>query len=242
LGRGGPAGGGPAQVRIATRCLGERETGAVQSDVLKALGFPSLSMALTASTFRAIGRLAPRYGVNGRNVLACVGVDLGLRGRKGPIFQNLVSLVPIHARADDLPDRDGLLRMLGRQMRERLESGADLGVLQQAALMGRQPGHSTHWLAEMALRRGLSLWYAYFGALDAAGDRFCGAPVEDVFYAGPCWPPMGLTLLVNQFRGRLRFQATYVPESVPECLAEEFLDQVISDLTSGSSAGSAEAR
>ena len=41
---------------------------------------------------------------------------------------------------------------------------------------------------------------------------------------------MGVTLLVNQFRGQLHFQATYVPESVPEPLANAFLDEVLRDL------------
>jgi hypothetical protein len=187
-------------------------------------------MALLGAAYRAVHRLAHPDGTGRRNFIAGIGVDLGLRGKGGPIFQNLVSLIPIHARPEDLRDRDGLLRTLGRQLRDQLASGADLGVLQQAALMGRQPWHGSHWIVEMVLRHGFSLWYAYFGALDAAGERFCGAPVEDVFYAGPGWPPMGLTLLVSQFRGRLRFQATYVPECVPESLAEAFLDQVVRDL------------
>ena len=41
---------------------------------------------------------------------------------------------------------------------------------------------------------------------------------------------MGMTLIANQFRGRLLLQATYVPESVPEGLANEFLDGVVEDL------------
>jgi hypothetical protein len=221
---------GLAPVRIASRRLEPDQTGALRSYALNTLGFPSLSVPLVGSVFRAIGRLAPRHGVGGDNVLAGIGVDLGLRGRRGPIFQNLVSLIPLHARPDDLRDRDGLVRMLGRQMREQLAGAADLGVVQQAALMGRQPWHGSHWLVDMVLRRGFSLWYAYFGSLDAAGDRFCGVPVEDVFYAGPCWPPVGLTLLVNQFRGRLLLQATYVPESVPDAVANEFLDEVVGDL------------
>src|SRR5262249_28028975 len=131
---------------------------------------------------------------------------------------------------DDLENRDALVQLLGRQLRHELAAGADLGVLQQAALMGRQPWHDSHWLVDMVLRHGFSLWYAYFGALDAGSDRFLGAGVEEVFFAGPCWPPLGVTLVVNQFRGRLLFQATYVPEEVPSDVAEAFLHHVVSDL------------
>src|SRR5262249_32377494 len=94
----------------------------------------------------------------------------------------------------------------------------------------RRPRH-IRWVVDAFLRYAFSLWYAYFGALDAIGDRFCGAPVADVFYVGPAWSPVGLTLLANQFRGRLLLQATYVPELVPPALAETFLDAVVSDLT-----------
>jgi hypothetical protein len=220
----------PAGVRIATRCLEPDATRALQAGVIKASGFPNLSMALAGSAFRAIRQLTPRQEAPGRGFLAGIGVDLGLRGRRGLILQNLVSLVPVGARPEDLEDRDRLLRMLSRQMRERLAGEADLGLLQLVALLGRHPRPDARWLVEHFLRHGFSLWYAYFGSLDAAGDSFCGAPVERVFYTGPAWSAVGLTLLVNQHRGRLFLQATCTPESVPEALAHRFLDHVVGDL------------
>ena len=231
LGHGRSAGPGTMPVMIVGRRLDAATTSAVRARTQTILGVPSLSMALAASAFRAVDRLAPRNGRVGRNLIAGLGVDLGLRRHNGPLFQNLVSLVPLHATTEDLNDRDALVQLLGRQLRNELAAGADLGVLQQAALMGRQPWYDSHWLVDMGLRHGLSLWYAYFGALDAVGERFCGAGVEDVFFAGPCWPPLGLTLVVNQFRGRLLFQVTYVPEEVPSTVAEAFLDHVVNDLT-----------
>jgi hypothetical protein len=225
---GGAASTGPVRVRIATRCLEQDATKALLARVIKISGLPSLSMALAASAFRAIGQFAPRTGAVGRNLLAGIGVDLGLRGRKGPIFQNLVSLVPVSARLEELGDRDSLVRLLNRQTRERLASDADLGLLQRVALLGRRP--DADWVIEHLLRYSFSLWYGYFGSLDAVGDSFCGTAIERICYTGPAWPAVGLTLLVNQHRGRLLFQATYTPQSVPEALAERFLDQVIGDL------------
>jgi hypothetical protein len=103
-------------------------------------------------------------------------------------------------------------------------------MLQAVAQSGRRPRPDFRWAIEHFLRHGFSLWYGYFGAADAAGDHFCGAPVEMVFYTGPAWPPLGMTLLANQHRGRLFFQAIYTPESVPEPLAHDFLDAVVGDL------------
>jgi hypothetical protein len=110
----GAAGTGSGQVRIAARCLGQEATRALQARVIRANGFPSPSMALAGSAFRAVGRLTPRQGAGGRRFLAGIGIDLGLRGRTGPIFHNLVSVVPVGAAAEDLGDRDALVRMLIR--------------------------------------------------------------------------------------------------------------------------------
>jgi hypothetical protein len=228
LGRSVPVPRGAAPVRIATRCLTPSETGALTGQVAGDGGFPSLSMAVLGSAFRSIGRLIPGTGTH--NFLAGIGVDLGLRGRNGPLFQNLVSLVPIGVRSEELEERAGLTRTLSRRLREALAGDADLGVLQLAVLAGRGARHEAPWVIEHLLRHGFSLWYGYFGALDVIGTHFCGTPVEKVFYAGPAWPPLGLTLLVNQFRGSVFFQATYLPESVPERLAGRFLDELVGGL------------
>jgi long-chain acyl-CoA synthetase len=229
LGRSVAAPPGPGQLRIVGRCLGEHETTALQSRVVEVCGYPSLSMALVASAFRAIGRLSPQRWPGGCNLVAGIGVDLGLRGHTRPIFQNLVSLVPIRARSENLEDRDELVQILSRQLLERLEQDADLGMVQLVTLFSRRP-RQERWAIDLVLHLGFSLWYAYFGSQDALGEHFAGAALETVSFAGPAWPPVGVTLLVNQFRGRLWFQVTYVPESVPESLANHFLDQVLSDL------------
>jgi hypothetical protein len=223
------ASGGTSAVRFVTRELDIEQTRAFEARVVKACGFPSLSMALMGSTFRVIHRLAPERMKAGDSCVAGIGVDLGLRERKGLTFQNLVSLLPIRAPIADLDDRDRLLQMLSRQMRERLAEECDLGLLQCLSVLSKRPRQS-RWLLDVPLKVGFSLWYAYFGALDEVGERFGGAGIERVFYTGPCWPQVGITLLANQFRGRLLLQVTYVPESVPEEVANKFLDEIIGDL------------
>jgi hypothetical protein len=215
---------------ITTRQLDAAQTTALQARVVKVCGFPSLSMAIMASAFRAIERLAPPRVNAGDSCIAGIGVDLGLRGKKGLTFQNLVSVVPVRAPLIDLKDLDQLTHVLSRQFRERLADEIDLGMLQCLSTLSGRP-RQTRWLLDLALKTGFSLWYAYFGALDAVGDSFCGAAIDNLFYTGPSWAPMGMTLLANQFRGRLCLQATYVPDAVPTGLAEEFLDAVVEDLT-----------
>jgi hypothetical protein len=210
------------------RSMEQSATSALRARLLQAGGLPNLSMALLGSAFRAIARLAPSPAP-AAHFAAGIGVDLGLRRRNGLLFGNPISLVPIRACQADLGDRDGLAALLGRQFRERLQDALDVGLLQLLPVLCRRLSQ-TRWLLNLGLRQGFSLWYAYFGSLDGVGDQFCGARVEDVFFIGPTWPPMGLTLLISQFRGRLRFLATYLPESVPEPLAGAFLDQLLADL------------
>jgi hypothetical protein len=229
LGRRAATRASPVQLRIVTRCLEAAVVQALRARVIRVCGFPSLSMALIASAFRAIEHLALEPSPRKDNFIAGIGIDLGQRGRAGPIFQNLASLVPIRARTAELADRDELLRLLSGQLRDRLGQRIDLGVLQLTLLFNRRPEHM-RWVIEHLLRYGFSLWYAYFGALDALGSHFCQAPIENVFYTGPSWSPIGLTLLANQFRGRILLQATHVPETVPERLVHQFLDHVVADL------------
>jgi hypothetical protein len=193
-------------------------------------GFPSLSMALLAGAFRALGRETRQPRSLRRNFIAGLGVDLGLRGRDGPLFRNLMSIVPLRARWSELEDYDELVRMLSQQFRQRLNRSADLGLVMLARFVSRRPR-----LGDRAVRRvmlgGYSLWYAYFGALDGVGETFCGARIEDVYFTAPTWPPMGLTLLASQFRGRLHLQATYLPEIVPDDTMQRYLEGLVADLT-----------
>jgi hypothetical protein len=226
---GGDPGGGPVRFRIAACRLERDEVRALRARVVGACGYPAVSMALVGSVFRALGRLAPRNMPTGAQFVAGIGIDLGVRGDRGPIFQNLTSLVPISAHAADLADREELMRMLSRQLRERLAAGCDLGMLQLVSVINRRP-RRVRLVIDSLTGLAFSLWYAYFGPVDAVGDQFCGGAVEDVCYTGPSWSPLGLTLIVNQFRGHLLFQATYLPDCVPDQLARDFLSAVVADL------------
>ncbi len=218
-----------AQLKIAARALDPEATRAVRAGVIRACGLPNLSMALLACAFRGIGALGPPHLTADRKYMAGIGLDLNLRGGGGARLQNLLSLVPLNAPADDLADRDELVRLLSRQMRSRLEERIDLGVLRLAHVFQRRPRH-IRWVMDHLLRWECSLWYAYFGSLDAAGPRLCGAKVQDVSYVGPAWSPLGIALLTNQYGGRLRLNLTYDPELVAPPLADSYLDHVLAEL------------
>jgi hypothetical protein len=214
--------------RLAVRRLEPAATQALEAQAVSVCGMPAVSMAVLASAFRAIARRAGPAPA-GRYFNAGIGVDLGISRAKGPALQNLTTLVPLRAGRDDVGDRDQLTRLLNRQLREQLAGDMDLGVLELATVYGRQQRQG-RWAIELLLRYCLSLWYGSFGNLRGLGPEFCGVPVEEVFSAGPAWAPVGLTLLVNQFQGRLHLQCTFVPACVPEALVNAFLEEVLADL------------
>jgi hypothetical protein len=228
MGNATQAGTTPGEVGMTARCLDAGATAAVQRRVQALGGMPSLSMTILASAFRAVGRLAGARQGRTDFFHAGIGVDLGLRGRHGPLLGNLMSMVSLMARAGDLAERDALVRQLSAQLRHRIANGADLGMLRFATTFARRP-RQAHWIVDAWLRYAFSLWYAYFGPLDP-GAHFCGADVQCVYSVGPCWPAIGVTLLVNQFRGRLQFQVTYSTATVSRARAQDFLDLVVDDI------------
>lgn len=223
-----PAARQPWDVRILTRELSVEESAALRRRVVEVCRFPALSMALLASVFRTVQVLA-MPDPERKNFIAGIGIDLGLRSGDGPIFQNLVSVLPIAAQPEELADHASLVRRLNEQLRERLQTDCDLGVLELTDLSRHLPGFFRKSTGGL-LKNNYSVWYAWFGAAGGAADSLCGTPISDVRYIGPAWPPLGLTLLGNEFQGRMQFQATCLPDLVPVDLAEQFLDFVLADL------------
>jgi hypothetical protein len=217
---------GSVSFRIVTRRLEPPATAALAKHVVRTCGVPSLSMAVLAAALRAIQELASDS--SGVYFNTGIGVDLGIRRGGLPALQNLTTLVPLRATRDEVAEFDTLIQFLVRQFRGQLDRGMDLGVLELATVYGRKQ-HQARWTIEILLRFCISLWYASFGTLREIGTHFRAAPVEEAYSAGPAWPPVGLTLLVNQHAGRLHLQATYIPECVSDMLANEFLNRVMCD-------------
>lgn len=230
LGRHLPAG-ERATYAILTRTLSAEETRAAEAGARRATGVPNLSMALLASAFLGVGRLTEGRPDRGAYYQTGIAADLGLRNRPLDILENLATLIPLRVPAADATDRDGLARLLARQLLDHLAARTDLGILQQITALGRQRERG-QWVVELLQRYCVCFWYGYLGPL-RLGPTFGGAPVADVFSAGPTWPAIGVTLLANQFAGRLRVQLTYIPQVVPPATAAAYLDGVVADLLAG---------
>ena len=164
-----------------------------------------------------------------RGWTAGIGVDLGLRRPGGSDLHNLMSIVPLRAEPDELSDSGALANRLNNQLRRHLQHDVDLGMLQLISTFARRP-HRLRWGVDHCLAHGFSLWYAYFGALDVLGKEFLGVPIDDVSYVGPCWSPMGITLLAQLYQRRLALQVTYVPELVADHDAQAFLRRLSADI------------
>ncbi len=239
LGREVP-GGDRLECRLAVRQLDADATRTLEGHAIRTCGVPGVSMAVLASAFRSVARLAGP-AAPGHYLNAGIGVDLGLNRSGRPALQNLTTLVPLRADPEDVRNRDRLTRLLSRQLRDHLAGDMDLGILELAAVYGRRQ-HQGRWAIELLLRHCLSLWYGSFGTLRGLGPEFAGVPVEEAFSAGPAWAPLGLTLLVNQFQGRLHLQCTFVPQCVSEPLANAFLDELLADLPTAAEATCADGR
>jgi hypothetical protein len=214
--------------RVLSTRLEATQTGAFQTSTLAACGLPAMSMSILANAFFALARLAGERHRQ-RGWTAGIGVDLGLRRPGGSDLHNLMSIVPLRAEPDYLDDPRALANQLSDQLRRHLQQEVDLGMLQLISAFSRRP-HRLRWGVDHCLAHGFSLWYAYFGALDALGSVFLGVPIDDVSYVGPCWSPMGITLLAQQYQRRLALQLTYIPDLVADQVAQTFLQRLRADI------------
>lgn len=223
---------GPPVYRCLTRSLDKATTRNLEAHAAKACGFASLSMSLLAGAYRSIwaGRSSD---ADAHELLAAgVGIDLGLRRSQRLVFSNLVSVVPVYAFSDELGDRDELVRILSRRLRERIQRSNDWSLIHLTSMLRRRRAVIGRF-ARGIVTEGISFWFAYFGALDAVGSRFCGVRVNDVLMASPSCAPAGLSMVGHKFQGRLSILVTYMPALVSDAEAHAFLDVLIGDLTQG---------
>ncbi|MFQ5428703.1 MAG: hypothetical protein ACE5E1_00210 [Phycisphaerae bacterium] len=216
--------------RIAVRSLNENQTAALTERATRLCGFANLSPVILAGVFRAVSRLTPRPQ-RGRTCFQ-TDVPLNLRrpGTSAPIFHNFMSFVQMSAMGSELSDRDGLARTLSARMRDQLRRGIDLGNLQMMAFMSRHVRLLRKHVMERAKKHPFTLGFGFQGPVVEGLETFCGRAVDWLYTLNSAMAPPGITLQINRFRDRLNLGLTYIEESVPESLAEAFLDAVIEDL------------
>jgi hypothetical protein len=214
--------------RIAVRELDEAATKAFLARTTRLCGFPSPSMAVLASIFRAILIHTPRPLTARSALVAAAGTNLRGRGALGPVFRNLGSLLRVIARPDEMAERDKLILRLNRQMREQLSDNTDLALLQFVWWLRRWSG-----LMERRARQAQhhhSVNYGYMGELVGPGASFCGVPVQRMFPVTQAWSPPGLAIAPALCHGRLILPASYMADTVPAQRLQAFLDTVVADL------------
>ncbi len=220
---------GPARLEIVSRRLDARSSSVLRGRIVALCGFPCISMAVLGSAFRAIDRLGPPDDSR-QHFAAGIGIPIPANGQAALVFQNVTSAISLRVGREDLLHRDRLTRLLSDQLRQRLADGVDLGILGMAAAFSRRYRY-VEWAVWHLVHYAYSLWFGYFGSLEAVGKSFCGSAIEDLFHTGgPIWPSIALSLLVNQYGGHLNFQATYDARLIPPPLAEAFLDFLLADL------------
>jgi hypothetical protein len=228
LGRPAPGDTAPTRYAILAHRLTAEQTRAAEARVRAVVGVPNLSMAILAALFRGLDRLTVGRPDRGNYYQAGIALDLGLKNRPADALENLSTLVPLLVPGTVTTDRDGLVRVLARQLLDKLSSRTDVGILEMVTQFGRRRDRAG-WVMDLLMRYCLCFWYGYLGAIDV-GPTLLGAPVSEVFSAGPTWPAVGITMLASQSAGRLNLQLTYIPRSVPAALAADYLNGVVADL------------
>ncbi len=222
-----PAPGG--DLRIAVRELDEAQTEAFTRRIVAQCGFRSMSLAVLAGVFRAILRNSP-HPTNDRSALFIyLGTNLRGSNDRGPIFHNLSSMLPLLVRPEDMGDREKLIRLLNRQMRERLGQNIDLAFLQWAWWLRHLPRVHVRPGQDVYFRQCVN--YGYMGVLSEKGDTFCGAAVDRIFPVAQMYSPPALSVAPSLCGGRLILPALYVADTVPEARIHGFLDSLVHDLT-----------
>jgi hypothetical protein len=214
--------------RIRSITMTKEQTLALRARTIAACGFPAISMSVLAAVFRALNQQGAVRNHN-HSWVAGIGVDLGLRRPGVSVLHNQMSILPVRIESSELGSRQRAIQLLNEQLRDQLASEVDLGLLQLMRVLARRP-HQMDWAVDHCLAHGFSLWYAYFGSLDEIGREFLGVPIENASYIGPCWSPIGVTLLAQEFQGRLGLQLTYLPELVSDEDANRFLARTCADL------------
>jgi hypothetical protein len=216
-------------VRLVVRSLDEDQTARCLSRGRRLCGFVSPNPVLLASAFRAVQQVSPPSGGWLQRLATQVPINLRPPGADQPLFANLQTYLRLAVPPSALADRDGLVRLLHRQLREQLRRGVDLGFLQMTERMRGRPRQGR--LVARGMSRALTFLYGYHGASEAGLDTFCGTPVRNICGGiVTAWSPPGLSFGINQYRGRLNLMVAHVAEVVPESLAASFLDALVEDL------------
>lgn len=216
--------------RITVRTLDVEQTETIAERTRQLCGFPSLSPAVLASAFRTISKMTKGPLTNRTLFHADMPLNLRPPGIHTPVFRNFMSFVQMQAMAPELKDRDELTRLLNTRIRDQIRRQIDLGNLQMMSLLSRFTWLLKKHILDRARKQPLTLFFGFLGPSLQGLTEFCDQPIDWLYSATGAVSPPGITLQVNQFAGKLNLVLAYVSETVPEPVANEFLDTLIADM------------
>lgn len=217
---------------ICVRHMTDEQTRHVIARSKRICGFQNLTPLILASAFRTVARLTPRPQTSDSFFQADVPLNLRPPGRKSPIFQNLMSFVSMEIRRADLSDRDVAAQKLYVHLRRQLSRSMDLGNEQLISALAPLAFLMERHIRSRARKVPSTFGFGFLGPIAPELEQFCGQETEMFYAVNSALSPPGITLQVNQFRGRLNAMITYIVGPVTRVGADQFLDTFVDDLCS----------
>jgi hypothetical protein len=205
------------------RQLSEEQTASFRNRVVGYFGLASL-----ASAFRSLHGVAPQTTGKSRPLSASLVYMMHPKDLIDSVIRGIGFNVILGVTPDELGNREELTRTLVRQMRDRINTGAELGMMQMAAFAARRP-QMTRRRLESLVKNQLSLVYGFF--VSPAGlRRLCDVPIERAYHVTSVSAPPGFAVVANECCGRLSLAITHSAESVPRPVVEAYADAFVKDL------------
>jgi hypothetical protein len=137
-------------------------------------------------------------------------------------------MLPLLVRPSQMNERAELIRLLNRQMRERIRQNSDLGFMQWAWWLRNLSRVQRRPARDVYFRQCVN--YGYMGVLAEKDESFCGAPIERVFPIAQMYSPPALSVAPSLCGGRLILPVLHVADTVPPERIQGFLDTLVADL------------
>ena len=215
---------------IAVRHLSDEDTERVIARSKRICGFQNLTPLILASAFRAVARLSAHPQSETSLFQTDVPLNLRAPGRMSPIFRNFMSFVSMEIRRRDLRDREEASRHLYTHLRSQISRSMDLGNEQLMSALAPSASLMERHIRSRAKKMPSTFGFGFLGPIIAGLERFCGQETEMIYTVNSALSPPGITLQVNQYRGRLNAMITYIVGPVSRAVADEFLDLFVDDL------------
>lgn len=221
---------------IAVLHMTDEQTQRVKARSKKICGFQNLTPLILSSAFRTVARLTPHPQSGSSLFQTDVPLNLRPPGRMSPIFRNFMSFVQMEIRRDDLSDRDAASRKLYQHMRSQISRSMDLGNEQLMSAFAPSAFLLAQHIKSRAKKMPSTFGFGFLGPLVAGLEQFCGQEATMIYAVNSALSPPGITLQVNEFRGRLNAMISYIVGPVSRNTADDFLDTLVHDLCDESAA------